>query len=186
MHGNVDATVEERLLQLLDEDTASSDLTKWTRAVTVARRGDGNERDLDARPAQARRSELGLREREPTAAGTDADQHGTRCAWRASDRTADACARARRRSAPGRGAGGRSGSPTSTLVLETEEVTHRISINHAVGCRGRLFHPDCRQMQEFVQNCRGYRLGSATLRIVELRRGEAPRRESVRLERAGR
>ena len=73
------------------------------------------------------------------------------------------------RSAPARGAGDRSGSPTSTLVLETEEVTHRISINHAVGCRGRLLHPDCRQMQEFVQNSRGHRLGSATLRIVELR-----------------
>ena len=80
MHGNVDAAVEQRFLQLFDEDTASSDLAKGTCAVAIARRRDGNERDLDARPAQPGRSELGLREREPTAAGTDADQHGTRCA----------------------------------------------------------------------------------------------------------
>ena len=80
VHGNVDATVEQRLLQLLDEDTTSSDLAEGTRAVTVARCRDGNERDLDTRRAQPRCSELGLREREPTAAGTDADQHGTNCA----------------------------------------------------------------------------------------------------------
>ena len=80
MHSNVDAAVEQRLLQLLDEHTASSDLAKGTCAVTVARSRDRNKRDLDTRPAQPGRRELGLREREPTAAGTDADQHGTRCA----------------------------------------------------------------------------------------------------------
>jgi hypothetical protein len=77
MHRDVDAAVEQRLLQFLDEDATRSDLAERTRPVPIARRGDGNERDLDARPAQPGRSELGLREREPTAAGTDADQHGT-------------------------------------------------------------------------------------------------------------
>src|SRR5438034_11764252 len=79
-----------------------------------------------------------------------------------------ASARARMRSGPGRGAAARSGSRTSALVLETEEVTHRISINHAVGCRGGLFHADCREMQEFVQDRRSHGLCSATLRIVQL------------------
>src|ERR1700675_3502238 len=72
------------------------------------------------------------------------------------------------RSAPARGAGDRSGSPTSTLVLEAEEVTHRISINHSVGCRGGLFHANCREMQEFVQNRRSHGLCSPTFRVVQL------------------
>ena len=80
VHGNVDAAVEQRLLQLLDEDATRSDLAEGARTIAVARCRDWHERDLDTRRAQPRRSELGLREREPTAAGTDADQHGTRCA----------------------------------------------------------------------------------------------------------
>jgi hypothetical protein len=80
VHGDVDATVEQRFFQLFDEDAARSDLAERACAVAVAGGRDGNERDLDTRPAQPGRRQLGLREREPTAAGTDADQHGTRCA----------------------------------------------------------------------------------------------------------
>src|SRR5882724_10949934 len=80
-----------------------------------------------------------------------------------------ASAHARMRSGPARGAAARSGSRTSALVLETEEVTHRISINHAVGCRGCLFHPNCREMQELVQNRCRYGLCSAPLGVVQLR-----------------
>src|SRR5881409_2300643 len=80
-----------------------------------------------------------------------------------------ASARARMRSGPARGAAARSGSRTSALVLETEEVTHRISINHAVGCRGRLLHPNCREMQKFVQDCSRDGLRSTALGVVELR-----------------
>ena len=75
--GNVDAAVEQCLFQFLDEDTTRTDLTEGARTIAVARCRDRNERDLDTRRAQPRCSELGLRECEPTAAGTDADQHGT-------------------------------------------------------------------------------------------------------------
>src|SRR6266516_2111483 len=80
VNGDVDASVEQRLLELLDEDAASPDLTERAGAIAIPRGRDGYERDLDTRPSQPGRCQLGLREREPTAAGTDADQHGTRCA----------------------------------------------------------------------------------------------------------
>src|SRR5438876_7156408 len=73
------------------------------------------------------------------------------------------------RSAPARGAAVRSGSRTSALVLETEKVTHRVSINHAVGRRGGLFHPNCGEMQEFVQNGSRHGFRGATLGVVQLR-----------------
>src|SRR5437879_13162902 len=83
VHGDVDASIKQSLLELLHEDAARTDLTERASAIAVAGRRDGNESDLDARPAQPARGQLGLREREPTAAGTDADQHCTRCARRA-------------------------------------------------------------------------------------------------------
>ena len=125
-------------------------------------------------------AQLGLREREPTAAGTDADQHDTmlRFGSRLTAHALRADERARTRSAPARAAAARSGSRSSALVLETEEVTHRVSINHPIGCRGGLFHANCRQMQELVQDRRGHRLRGAPLRVVELRALEARRRGS--------
>ena len=38
VHGNVDAPVEQRLLELLDEDAALADLAERARAVAIARR----------------------------------------------------------------------------------------------------------------------------------------------------
>ena len=80
VHCDVDASVEECLFELLDEDAARTDLAERAPAVTITCRRDRHERDLDAGPTQSLCRELGLREREPTAAGTDADQHGTRWA----------------------------------------------------------------------------------------------------------
>ena len=88
VHRDVDALLEQRLLELLDEDAARADLAERLRAVAVAGGRDRHERDLDARRAQARGSELGLREREPTAAAADADQHSAtrlRTGWPHSD-----------------------------------------------------------------------------------------------------
>ena len=112
VHGDVDAPVEQRLLELLHEDAARADLAERPRAVAVARGRDRHERDLDARRARsALRGELGLREREPTAAGADANQHGTprdcRDARLARD-AGPAAGRARTRSAPGAAAAARS------------------------------------------------------------------------------
>jgi hypothetical protein len=75
MHGDVDAAVEQRLLELLDEDTAFTDLAERLGAVAVAGRRDRHERNLDPGPAQCLDGALGLGEREPTAAGADADEH---------------------------------------------------------------------------------------------------------------
>src|SRR5437764_13096087 len=72
MDGNVDATLEQRFLELLHEDAARADLAERLRPVAVARGRDGDARDLDARCARARRGELRPREREPTAAAADA------------------------------------------------------------------------------------------------------------------
>jgi len=71
------AAVEQRLLQLLHEDAAGADLPERPRPVAVAGGRDRDQRDLDAGSAQMRGAPLGLRQREPTAAGADADQHGT-------------------------------------------------------------------------------------------------------------
>src|SRR5206468_12466575 len=116
------------------------DLAERTRAVAVTRSRDGNECNLDAVAAELTCGQLSLREREPTAAGADADQHDTRCAWPASDHTLFGAAHARRLSAPARGPGDRSGSASSAFVLQPEQVAHRVSIDHPVGCRGRLPH----------------------------------------------
>ena len=71
VHGDVDPSVQQRLLQLLDEDTALADLAERLRPVPVARSRDRDERDLDAGPAQPFAGQLGLREREPTSAASD-------------------------------------------------------------------------------------------------------------------
>ena len=73
--GDVDPPVEQRLLELLHEDAARADLAERLRAVAVAGRRDRHERDLDTGAAQTAGGELRLGEREPTAAGTDADEH---------------------------------------------------------------------------------------------------------------
>src|SRR6266516_2243940 len=91
-----------------------------------------------------------------------------------------ASARARMRSAPAREAAARSGSPSSALVLETEEVTHRISINHPVGCRGRLLHPNGREMQQLVEDRGGHGLCRAPLGFAELRSPELRRSNLLR------
>ena len=70
--------------------SARADLTERLRAVAVARGRDRHERNLDAVAAQMARGQLGLREREPTAAGADAYQHGTACVRPWSARTAGA------------------------------------------------------------------------------------------------
>ena len=49
MHGDVDPPLEQRLLELLDEDTARADLAERLRAVAIARGRDRHERDLQAR-----------------------------------------------------------------------------------------------------------------------------------------
>ena len=68
--GDVDPAVEQRLLELLDEDAALADLAERLRAVAVACRRDRDERDLDAGPAQPLAGQLGLRQREPTSAAS--------------------------------------------------------------------------------------------------------------------
>ena len=75
VHGDVDPPVEQRFLELLDEDAARADLAERPRAVAVAGRRDRDERELDARRPQRESGALGLREREPTAAAADADEH---------------------------------------------------------------------------------------------------------------
>jgi hypothetical protein len=75
VHGDVDATYEERLLQFLDEDAAASDLAERPRPVAVACGRDRDQRDLETRPAQRIRSALGLGQRQPATARADAKQH---------------------------------------------------------------------------------------------------------------
>ena len=109
--GDVDPPLEQRLLELLDEDAAGSDLAEGPRAIAVARSGDRHERDLDPGPAQPLRGQLSLGESEPTAAGADADQHsfaGRRASTRRSPASRSAgCSAgcARTPSAPATGSG---------------------------------------------------------------------------------
>ena len=56
VHGDVDPPVEQRLLDLLDEDPARADLAERLRPVAVAGRRDRHERDLHPRPPQPRRT----------------------------------------------------------------------------------------------------------------------------------
>src|SRR5438128_3740447 len=71
------------------------------------------------------------------------------------------------RSAPAREAAARSGSRSSAIVLETKEVTHRVSINHPIGCRGRLLHPNRRQMQELVEDSGGHGFRGLPFRLAQ-------------------
>jgi len=68
VHGNVDPPGEQRLLDLLHEDAALTDLAERARAVAVTCRRDRDERDLDAGTSQLHRRLLGLRECEPRSA----------------------------------------------------------------------------------------------------------------------
>src|SRR5206468_13022518 len=146
-----------------------SDLAERLGPIAIAGRGDRDERDLDAGSAQPRSGALGLSQREPTAAGADANKHDTTLAAAASwRRTTGGAGYGRTPSAPAPGAGDRSGPRSSALVLETEQVPHRISTNHAVGCRGGLLHADCRQVQQLVQDRSRHRLCGTTLGAAEL------------------
>ena len=124
MHGDVDAVVEKRLLELLDEHSARTDLAERLRAVAVAGGRDRDERDLDPGRSEPRGRELGLGQCEPTAAAADADQHSALGAARPARRvTRLAAAPARMRWAPAKAAAGPSAAAevASALVLaETE------------------------------------------------------------------
>ncbi len=112
MDGDVDPPREQRLLELLDEDAALADLPERLRPVAVARGRDRDERDLHPWPAQRLGGAFGLGEREPTAAGADADEHsGDALPWRPGtagtrrSRATPTAGSGRRRSAPGGAAG---------------------------------------------------------------------------------
>jgi hypothetical protein len=64
----VDATLKQRLLDLLHEHSTLADLSERPGAVAVAGGRDRDESDLDARAAQGGGSLFGLREREPRSA----------------------------------------------------------------------------------------------------------------------
>jgi hypothetical protein len=103
VHGDVDPASEQGLLELLHEDTARADLAERTSAIAIARRRYGHQRDLDARPPQPICGNAGLSEREPTAAGADAYEHGTSTNAAPAARTSSAAVeRERTRSEPGR------------------------------------------------------------------------------------
>ena len=148
MNRHVDPAREQRLFELLDEDPAFADLPERLRPIAVAGCGDRDERDLDAlpldpRPAKRFDCAAGLGEREPTAAGTDAQQHGSgersRCAPRRT-RCGPGAGYGRTRSAPAAEAADREGNAASLRVLpQTEQVSHDLSINNTVGCGSRFF-----------------------------------------------
>src|SRR5438477_343715 len=77
MDSDVDAAAEQRLLDLLHEHAALTDLAERPRAIAVARSRDRDECDLDPPPAQRRRRLLGLGEGEPRAARPDANEHSS-------------------------------------------------------------------------------------------------------------
>ena len=118
---------EERLLQLLDEHASGADLPEGARSITVSGGGHRYEGDLDARPAERLDRLLGLRQREPTTARPDAQQHGSGAARRCGSRrtrasTGGECAR--RRSAPAgeavRPTAARPGHAPALLVAQPE------------------------------------------------------------------
>src|SRR4029078_11974161 len=104
--------------------------------------------------AQTRRGELGLREREPTAAAADADQHNATAVSRAArTRMHRGAAPGRMLSAPATAADVPSASRASALVLaETEQVSHRLSIDHPVGRHGCLLHAQRRLVPELCED----------------------------------
>src|SRR5690349_1884186 len=131
MHGDVDAAVEQRLFELFHEHASLTDLAERARAIAVACGRDRYERKLDTRGAQPCGGGLGLGQREPTAAGPDANQHGTtRVAAASARRTTGGDGCERTPSAPAPEGVARSDPQSSALVLETEQVAHRVSINH--------------------------------------------------------
>jgi hypothetical protein len=74
---DVDAALEQRFFDLLDEDAARADLAERTPAVAVAGRRDRNESDVELRPRLAKkvRGDLGLRQREPATAAAEPNEH---------------------------------------------------------------------------------------------------------------
>src|SRR4029079_8249086 len=135
-----DATLEQCLLELLDEDAASTDLAERARPVAIARRRDRHERDLhrcppDPLPAQRVRGAFGLGQCEPTAAGADAKQHSGG-SWCAAHRRGGGPAGGygRMRSAPAAAAASRRSPVASRLLLlaQSEQVAHDVSIDHTV------------------------------------------------------
>ena len=124
VHCDVDAVIEQRLLELLHEDAAGADLPEGACPVAVAGGRDRNERDLDPGRPKPRGRELGLGQCEPTAAAADADQHSALGAVRPVRRVMrPAASPARTQSAPAEAAAGRSAAAevASALVLaETE------------------------------------------------------------------
>ena len=77
MNGDVDPPLEQRLLELLDEDPPLADLAERPRPIAIAGGRHRHERELETRAAQPSDRQLRLGEREPTAAGADANQHGS-------------------------------------------------------------------------------------------------------------
>ena len=75
VHGDVDAPPKQRLLELLDEDPTRADLPERLRPVAVARGRDRHQGDLNSRPPQALRGQLGLRQGETRATRADPKQH---------------------------------------------------------------------------------------------------------------
>src|SRR5947207_8284662 len=87
MHGHVDPPCQQRLLDLLDEDTARADLAERLRPVAVARGRDRHQRDLDSRAPQQLARLLCLRQREPRAARADPDERQTETSSRSGSRS---------------------------------------------------------------------------------------------------
>src|SRR4051812_22393685 len=170
MHRNIDAPFEQRFLELLDEDAARADLAERLRAVPVTGRRYRNERDLDSGTADARRSELRLREREPTAAAADADQHSVSAVSPAGRTTrCPAAGPERMLSVPATAADDPSAcrASASLVLAETKEVAHRLSIDHPVGRHRGLLHAYGRQMQQLVDDLRSDGLDRFSLAVVE-------------------
>ena len=174
MHCNVDPALEKCFLELLDEDSALADLPERLRAISIAGRRDRDERDLNPGAAKHFYSATGLGERKPTAAGTDAKQHDnggrSRCAPRR-NRKGPWAGSGRTTLAPGAEAAVREGTDASLgpfLLSETEQVSHDLSINNAVGCGGRLFQPHGWQMEELVDDLGCHGLDNPALTLGEL------------------
>jgi hypothetical protein len=71
----VDASLEERLLELLDEHAALPDLAEGAAPVAVAGGRDRHERNLAPGAAKTIRRQRRLRQGEAAAARADADEH---------------------------------------------------------------------------------------------------------------
>ena len=112
--------------------------------------------------------------REPTRMSTASPRGGPRLAASACPGRSWSAGSARTRSAPVAGVGGRSKIACSTaplLLLEPKQMPHDVSIDHPIGCRGRLLHADRRQMQELREDLRRHRLD-----VLSLALGQPPTR----------